>query len=560
MRSMTGLTVQPSTAGHVAGDAPSLRIAGAAYGQERYELWATLQGSKVTGARCSCPVGGNGRCKHMGALLARAAGDAAAFAVLPALSEVLGALDETALRDLIAALVDAEPQLLAFVIARSARPPTAEAPTAELGAVRMAVEAAFAAIQRMFDPYEDQEEGPDDRALWEAMHGADRLLRQSASLTPSQAAWALEVYIAVLDGVEETYSNMDLDWGLDDVQAHAFRAVQQLVRGGHLSDHARADAIETILSEIASDRGHLHEIQQLHAFVEALDAGERQVLLTLLRDLMTRAAHDFQRSRYARALAELTANDNNVSDKERETLLRASADIPALADFLLKRGQLQAVRDALQNPQLRVHLPSLSPTFAAHDQLPLLEDLMSQNLEVAGIREWLFERYVQTQRRTGAHALALAAVKGRPSAFWLAALKSVSADWNSERPDIIARIWKSGQYTSTLMAFLLSEELIQDAIQLTAERQDVPAQQLVLLADALAKEGQTQWAAALIERAAQQGIDRKNRGGYQEAAEILGRLKGLLGAAESRAQVREIMNRHPRLSSFRKALEEAGLL
>ena len=96
----------------------------------------------------------------MGALLARAAGDPAAFVALPALSEVLGALDETALRDLIAALVDAEPHLLAFVIARSARPPTAGAPTAELGAVHMAVEAAFAAIQRMFDPYEGQEEDP----------------------------------------------------------------------------------------------------------------------------------------------------------------------------------------------------------------------------------------------------------------------------------------------------------------------------------------------------------------------------------------------------------------
>ncbi|THF70627.1 hypothetical protein E7T06_06800 [Deinococcus sp. Arct2-2] len=561
VRGLTGLTVQPAAPppGTVGAPQPSLRIAGAAYGQERYEVWATVQGGKITGARCNCPVGGDGRCKHMGALLTRATEDAQAFAPLPDLYEVLSALDEAALRDLIVGLVDAEPQLLALVLARSVRPPTARAAAAETAAACAAIQAAFEAIQRMFDPYEDQEDGPDDRAIWEAMQGADRLLAQSEPLQPVQAAWALAVYIAVLDGVEETYSNMDLDWGLDEVQAHAFHAVQQLIRGGHLSSHARADATESIFSEIASGRGQLQDTERLHDFAQALDSSERQTLLNLLKDLMTSTPHDFYRSQYARALAFLT-KDDEVSDKEREALLRASGDVAALVDFFLKRGQSKAAAEAVQQARLRVSLPSLAPTFAAHTQLPLLEDLMRANVEASGVRDWLFERYVDTGRRTEAHALALAAVQHRPSAHWLDTLKSVSVDWNKEGPTVIANIWKTGQHTSTLMALLLSEGLTQDAVQLAGERQDVPVQQLVLLADALAEEGQTQWAAVLIKRAAQRGIDRKSSTGYGEAANVLKRLDTLLGKAESRVQVREIMNRHNRLSSLRKALEGAGLL
>ncbi len=570
-RGLTGLTAQlaATSSGTGAGGPAALRIAGAAHGQERYDVWATLQGGggqahTVTGARCSCPVGGGGRCKHVGALLGRATEDPAAFVSLPALRDVLSAFDQAALTDLVVLLVEAEPRLLALVLARSVRPPTAHDPAgqsaaAHLRAARKAIEAAFQAIERTFDPHEDQENGPDDRALWEAMQAADRLLSQVNSLSPAQAAWALEVYIAVLDGVEETYSSMDVDWGLDDVQAHALSAVQNLVISQSLSEHARADALESISSEIAAGRGNLEDTQQLHRFVAALDADERQHLLTLLKGLMTSTAHQFYRSRYARALAGLTA-DGEVSDQEQEALLRAGGDRAALIDFLFRRGQEGAVRDAVQDAALRGHLPSLAPTFAAHAQLPLLEELMQRNLEASGARDWLFERYVETGRRTEAHALALAAAQSRPSARWLTALKSVSADWVSERSAFIAWLRGTRQHTSTLMALLLSEGLIQDAVQVVAERQDVPAQQLLLLADALAAEGQTEWAAALIKRAAQQSIDRKSRSGYEEAASVLKRLEQVLGKAESQVQVREIVHLHPRLTSLRAVLTGAGLL
>ncbi|MFB9995143.1 SWIM zinc finger domain-containing protein [Deinococcus oregonensis] len=505
-RGLTGLTVQlvAASSGTATGDPTAVRIAGAAHGQERYDVWATLQAYTVTGARCSCPVGGGGRCKHVGALLARATEDAAAFVSLPALREVLSAFDQAALTDLVVLLVGAEPHLLSLVLARSVRPPEGQPAAADLGAARQAIEAAFQVIERTFDPYEDQETGPDDRAIWEAMHAADRLLSHADSLSPAGAAWALGVYIAVLDGVEETYSSMDLDWGLDEVQAHALSAVQQLVIGTHLGDHARADAIESVYSEIASGRGNLEDTEQLHRFVAALETGERQGLLTLLKDLMTNAAHEMYRSRYARALAGLTANDEG-NDQEREALLRAGGDAAALIDFLFRRGREGAVRDAA----LRTHLPGLAPTFAAHDQLPLLEELMHGNLEASGVKEWLFERYVETGRRTEAHALALAAAHGRPSARWLTALKSVSADWMSERAALIARLRGTGQHTSVLMAFLLSEGLIQDAVQLVAERQDVAAPYLLLLADALAADGRSEWAAALIKRGPSRALTAK---------------------------------------------------
>ena len=570
---MQPLDVQPLEDAGDEGES-GVRLRGAAQGQERYALWATLDAGQVTAAHCACPVGGGGRCKHVGALLARAVQDRAAFHELPALRGVLEELNVSELRALIERMVEVEPPLQALVLASATRPPapggssggpsggTVTTLPAGLRAARQSVEAAFAGLAQNFDPFEDQEEGPDDSGIRAAMESADALLEGTEPPSAEQAAWALTVYLAVLDGVDEAYSDLDIDWGLDDVRAHALSGVQALMAAGTLPEDERAEAIEAVQDAVVEGYG-LYELDGLADFAEALGEEEYRAFLALLEGLMEK---DARPQRLARALHRVTFFDE-LSDEAREALLRKADDLPQLLDFLLERGR-SADALAAVNEQPPRDLAALAPTFALHAQLPLLEELARTQLTLPGARAWLFGRYADSGadngadsgRRAEAHRLALEAVQARPTLEWIAALKRVSPAWPRERAALIERLWTSGSETATLMALLLSEGLSEEALRLSRERADIRGDQLLGLAEALGGAGQLQQAAELLERAARLGIERKSQRGYAEATAILGRLPALLGEDAARTRVRALAQQYPRLSSLKRELEGARLL
>lgn len=538
VRGLTGLSARPEGAATV--------LRGTAYGQEPYQVRATLEGGEVVSARCSCPVGGGGHCKHVAALLARAVEDPRAFAGLPELSEALEGLSVPELHRLIARMLDRAPELEALVYASSAR-------SAPAGSAREQIEAAFDAIRRTYTPDWDHEgEGPDTGAIDLVLEGADALLENLEALDTAWAGQLLDTYLAVLDGVEDTYDE-DFDWGLDDLQARALAAVQRLLVSGKLDEGAREDAFEAVQSEVASGRWDV-EGGAFSDLVGALREDERASLLNLLRDLVKGERSGYLRQGYARALYHLTAD--NLSDEEAEALVRASGDLSELLKFLLERGRAEDVRRAVREAGWRAHFPELEPMFAAHGQLPLLEALAREGLEQGQTRRWLFERYVATGRKKEAHALAREIVLKSPSPEWLISLKDVSPDWQEERSEITLRLWRQKGHTEVLMDLLLREGLAQEALRLAEERDTVPVRQLLTLAGQLGAER----AVPLIMRAAQLHIDLRNRNGYHEAAQILIRLPALIGREGAAEQVRAVIERQPRLPALRDELRQAGLL
>ncbi|GBF04063.1 hypothetical protein DAERI_010235 [Deinococcus aerius] len=538
VRGLTGLSARPEGAATV--------LRGTAYGQEPYQVRATLEGGEVVSARCSCPVGGGGHCKHVAALLARAVEDPRAFAGVPELSEALSGLSVPELHRLIARMLDRAPELEALVYASSAR-------SAPAGSAREQIEAAFDAIRRTYTPDWDHEgEGPDTGAIDLVLEGADALLENLEALDAAWAGQLLDTYLAVLDGVEDTYDE-DFDWGLDDLQARALAAVQRLLVSGKLDEGAREDAFEAVQSEVASGRWDV-EGGAFSDLVGALREDERASLLNLLRTLVKGERSEYVRQGYARALYHLTAD--NLSDEEAEALLRASGDLGELLNFLLERGRTEDVRRAVREAGRRAHFPELEPMFAAHGQLPLLEALAREGLEQGQTRRWLFERYVATGRKQEAHALAREIVLKSPSPEWLISLKDVSPDWQEERSEITLRLWRQKRHTEVLMDLLLREGLTEEALRLAEERDTVPVRQLLTLAGQLGAER----AVPLIMRAAQLHIDLRNRNGYHEAAQILTRLPALIGREASAKQVRAVIERQPRLPALRDELRQAGLL
>lgn len=538
VRGLTGLSARPEGAATV--------LRGTAYGQEPYQVRATLEGGEVVSARCSCPVGGGGHCKHVAALLARAVEDPRAFAGVPELSEALSGLSVPELHRLINRMLDRAPELEALVYASSAR-------SAPAGSAREQIEAAFDAIRRTYTPDWDHEgEGPDTGAIDLVLEGADALLENLEALDTAWAGQLLDTYLAVLDGVEDTYDE-DFDWGLDDLQARALAAVQRLLVSGKLDEGAREDAFEAIQSEVASGRWNV-EGGAFSDLVAALREDERASLLNLLRTLVKGERSEYLRQGYARALYHLTAD--NLSDEEAEALLRASGELGELLNFLLERGRTEDVRRAVREAGRRAHFPELEPMFAAHGQLPLLEALAREGLEQGQTRRWLFERYVATGRKPEAHALAREIVLKAPTPEWLISLKDVSPDWQEERSEITLRLWRQKGHTEVLMDLLLREGLAQEALRLAGERDIVPVSQLLTLAGQL----DTERAVPLIVRAAQLHIDLRNRNGYHEAAQILTRLPALIGHEATAEQVRAVIERQPRLPALRDELRQAGLL
>jgi len=539
VRDLTGLSVRPQEKQTV--------LRGVAYGQESYQVRASLEGGEVASARCTCYVGGSGHCKHVAALLARATKEPGAFAVLAPLEEVLEGLSVPELHRLISRMLDREPGLEALVYAM--RPQNAQS-----GSAREQLEAAFALLRRDYNPEWDHEgEGPDTEAIELILEEGSALLENLEALNETWAAELLDTYLTVLEEVDLTEEEDEgYGWGLEHLQTQALHAVQTLIRSGKLDEQTRAEALEAVQAEIASGRTQL-DAPDFPEFVAALDPAERENLLELLRDLLRSARTDYERQRYAHVLHTLQAGQ--LDDAQSETLLRAMGDVGKLVDFLLARGRQEEAARAVREANFQTHFEDLEPVFAEHDELPLLEEVARQKLSFHGVRGWLFRRLASTGRRAQAHALAREEVDRGPSEFWLKALKEVSAHWEKERAELVGRLWPQRQHTGVLLSLLLRERLAEDALRLANERSLPPGSLL-----AVAEQLDATRAVPLILKAAQLHIDERSRGAYAQAAGVLKRLISLVGLEETRRHAAEIMARQPRLPALRDELRQAGLL
>ena len=101
---------------------------------EPYRVQVRLGSDGVAAARCTCPVGGQGRCKHVAAVLILWTAEPDAFAPTPPVAERLASWDRAALIALVEALIDRHPDLEAFLpLFQPPAAPTDEAPREERG-------------------------------------------------------------------------------------------------------------------------------------------------------------------------------------------------------------------------------------------------------------------------------------------------------------------------------------------------------------------------------------------------------------------------------------------
>jgi len=101
-----------------------------------YRVEVRVHGAKVITGRCSCPVGADGTCKHVAAVLLNWRERPADFQESAEIAQLLGKRTKAELIDLITALVDSDP-MLAEVIESVALPENADARSIEKSAAHL---------------------------------------------------------------------------------------------------------------------------------------------------------------------------------------------------------------------------------------------------------------------------------------------------------------------------------------------------------------------------------------------------------------------------------------
>lgn len=539
-RGLTNLSVRPAGQGR--------EFRAVAHGREPYRVSVTVQGGKVVGSACSCPVGGGG-CKHVAALLNKLSGTPEQdFIPLPALDDLLAELEAPALRRLVERMLAREPELETLVYAQTGR----SVPTGDLQA---RLNAAFNAMTASYNHYEqwDSEDGPDTEAIDALLEELDQRRAKLPDIDETETEALASAYVSVLDGVDAFYERHDIDYGLDDVQEEGLLGLYDLFVNAELEGDVRKDALETVRNEIATHRASFDR-DEFFDFYSVLTGDEQQEIFSLI-EALSRKGEGYQRKRYLAALLELRGGE--ASDEDTEALLRTEYNPTGLIVFLLERGRVTEAVQAL--PKHRIPFASLRPAFEKANALPLLEEaaLKVQSWDKQDALLWLHDLYRETKREQQATALAREQAQDSPSAGWFTRLKQFSPDWVNDRDEIIRKLWTKEQVRHELLRLLVDEGLADQAYALL-DNEERSARGLLLVARL--PELDAQRAALLYLRAGKVLIVPRGRSAYAQAADVLKELIPRVGLEEAKTLVATHFPERQRLPALREELHKVGLL
>ncbi|MHA0036160.1 SWIM zinc finger family protein (plasmid) [Deinococcus sp. PESE-38] len=282
-----------------------------AQGQRRYRVSATVREGRVLDASCTCPVG-SGACKHVAALLAQVAQDAAAFDAEQDLGSVLGALERPALERLVFRLLERAPELEGLVYA--------QAGLTSAGRLASRIEAAFADLTEnlSLDDLLYLEEDASSEELDLLLDELGTLLEELDEGDEEQAAALAQGYLALLDGVQAFYERLDIDFGLDGVAQEALAGLYSLFTHAELEGDVREEALEAVRLEMTSGRVAYDE--EFRGWVLVLRPDEQREVRQLLESL-SRGSGPRQHAAL-RGLLDLRGGPR--SDADEEALLRAA--------------------------------------------------------------------------------------------------------------------------------------------------------------------------------------------------------------------------------------------
>ena len=527
-----------------------------------YSLHVAFGANGIAEAHCSCPVGGGGRCKHVGALLLAWLERPDAFRVVEELETVLQQRSKSELVDLIKRMLQLEPDLETLL--ETALPDENRGSTpVKPEAYRRQVSSAFRlggddwmASQRVA------------RDIGVTLDSGDRFLALA------DHAGAGIVYRAVAQGILEHYETMPDEGGqLADVVDRCVEGLGNCLAGGGGDAVVRESCLQTLfdiyrfdvdfggvgLGEAAPD------LMLEHATEE-----EKGAIAGWVRAAMPRGdswSDGYHRRVYGRFLLDLEMS--HLNDDSFLGICRECGLLSELVDRLLSLGRLDdAVTEADMGGDY--DLLTLADIFRKHGRARMVEPLLVKRIETSRdnrLAEWLKERYRERGELAEALDLASRMLERRPHLAGYLEVRDLSRAlgvWQDSRPQLLDRWSAAGEYGLLTDVYLEEGEidLSLESVNLRRPGSFYDVDQLIRVAMA-ASETHPQAALHIYRQQAESLIEARGRDNYRQACAYLTRVRDLYRRLSQESVWSEIIagvrERHRRLPALKEELNQAGL-
>lgn len=531
-----------------------------------YRVEVELNGAKIVAAQCTCPVGEGGYCKHVAALLLSFRAHPEAFQPVEDLDRLLGQRSKDELIELIHALLEADPDLEDLVESAAA---SGSAAQAEINAQHVERQVA-AALQR--DGYGLAH----DRQIAGVIKGqlSIAVAREKHRTFAAAAAIAEGVLAAII----RHYESISDESGL--IAQAATDASDLLCRCFPLlppDGEPRAAALEALFELLRFDvefggigiSDGVPDTLARHA-----TPTERRRIIDLVRESLPTSEQDdpfgshWRRECWGALIADLSGEDMSVEDYLAHC--REFGLTEALIAELLKRKRFDEAREAaLEVADYR--LPAIADMLVKHRRAGDAEVVM--RARASGPRsqasEWLVRFYEEQGRWEESLQQRLEWFKEHPGLEPYREIRRVAKKagrWTDLKDELLGQIRATGD-PQVEIPILLEEkrcdELLQLLDQWRGEKRRIHRETLLQVAQAVEKK-HPERALEIYLQQAELAMQRRQRGNYAEACELLRRARDVYKAsgrdAEWRACVEGIAAENRRLRAFQDELRRARLL
>ncbi len=497
-----------------------------------YRVQATIADGAVAEARCSCPVGGGGHCKHVAALLLNWSSQPDDFRAVEETDTALEKRSKEELVALIRQMLLRVPELesLLEVPLPTGKKKASQKVSAET--YRRQASAAF----RGSDYEWGAEEGIAEQVSATVAIG-DGFLEQG------EVENAATVYEAVASEVLGQYEE------IQDESGALGGVVQDCVAGlgkcleDQSTDTARREQILSALFEVYrfdvefGGVGLGDDVPDL--ILKHANAAEKKQVVEWTRAALKKRAGDSWSDNYHRQVYGRFMLDLQADTLDDEAYLRLCRETNRLDDLVARLLELKRVDEAVKEASRAgdYELLSLAGIFAQHQQGEIAERLMTERAQTtkdSRIFEWLRERRKKKGDAAGALVWARKIFDGQPSLEEYREVKQLATPpgtWQTMRAEILADALKQKDF-DLLTEIHLDDGEIDAALEMVERAPEDTlfhyfSPHLRLQVAAAAEENRPREALRLYLQAAEHIIRARNRNAYTEACQHLVRVRAL---------------------------------
>ena len=525
---------------------------------EPYRVEVGLSEGGVGWARCTCPVGAAGECKHAAAVLLAWVHAPESFMKVRDVDDALAVLDRAELEAMARYMVEREPRLEPVLQMRF---PTGEMREGVLNP----------------DPYREQardvfaEHAGGSGAASQVVAGLEPLMRVAKGFeAEGDETAAVEIMGAMLDVIVERVGEVRDDEGfLRELGARCLERIVRVLGHEGASRSTRHDVLARLAS-LAMSGGPLAEIARAR-MLERDAEEERRELALHVRQRLREASEREGSPSDSKLLLKLEAP---YTDVERYLVrCRALGLHEELVGRLLELGRVEdALAEASEVEEQA--LLGLASAFDEAGQAGAIEELVRERYERSASLEllaWLQGHWTRSGEERLARAAAQARFFRRPELEVYGQLKEMAdgaREWEMERPSLHAHLRERHAWALLVRAHLLDGEVDRALEALSEGRERGHSSQgwagiQVEIAD-VASGPRPRTAIRLYQSVAEGLIEKRNVQSFKDAAQLLARAAAVsreLGEGEKwRVYMDEVDSRYGRFQGLTEALQAVSLV